>query len=318
VATDLSVFAVAVSKQGKLFANIPGSRVERYPLGTKNVSAEINMEGALKMRLGRSVPDNVSLHLTCEGGIIADIGSSTGGQAIKVRYHSSVVTEYQGVQDTNDVAVSENVTGNKEAFTSGDSVQNVGGGKQTTVNGAYGVQADRFALNATSGLSQNIGQMDFLCSGKSQYQYALAVLETIVLGGKISTILAGGLVENLAAGARAINVLGGAMATTVAAGAYAVTAGAGAISLTAGLAIAQTAGVGITLTAGAAIAMTAGLAINLTSPVAIILTSLQVLLGGPPAVFGVCRGLPMMPPGTPSLDWVTGLPLMGAALIRSV
>jgi len=44
-----SQFAVSVSKQGKVFLNIPGSKVERYPSGSKNVSMEANLDGALKM-----------------------------------------------------------------------------------------------------------------------------------------------------------------------------------------------------------------------------------------------------------------------------
>jgi len=321
-ATDNSVFAVAVSKQGKLFVNIPGSRVERYPSGTKNVSAEVNMDGALKMRCGAATPDGIALHLTLEGGAVFDFRGGAAGKGLEFRSHSSMNFSTVGPQDTESdgFAWTEDHQGNKYVATSGDIVQNVGGGKATTVNGSYAIMSDRWNLNAHSGASQNVGQMDFMCSGKSQYQYALAVLETIVLGGKVSTILAGGLIENLLAGARSIVVAAGAMSTAVAAGGYAVTVGAGGITMTAGAgAVAITAGAGaVAITGGLAVAITAGLAINLTSPVAVILTSLQVLVGGPAAVLGVARGAPIMPPGTPSLCWITALPLMGSATFRSL
>lgn len=315
----ISAFAMAVSKQGKLFVNIPGSRVEKYPSGAKNVSAEVNMDGALKMRLGASTPDNISLYLSMEGGAVFDFRGGASGAGLTFKTHSSYVVEAQGVPDNNNVAYSESLQGNREAFTSADSTENVLGAKITTVNGGYSIGADRFSVQAQSGFGLNAGGIDVLSSGKSQYQYAQQVLETIVTGGKVSTILAGGLIENLVVGARAINVLGGAMTTNIPAGAYSVTVGSGAISLaTAAGALSLSAAAGaVSITAGLAVAITAGLAMNLTAPTLIALTSAQVLVGAPVAPLGVCRGAPMMPPGSPSLDWITGLPLQGAALFRS-
>jgi hypothetical protein len=315
-----SVFAVAISKQGKLFLNVPGSKVEKYSSGTKNVSAEINMEGALKMRLGAATPDSISLHLTLEGGMVFDLRGSSSGAGFRFRTHSSYILEAQGVPDNNNIAYSEALQGNKESYTSADNIQRVDGGKVTTVNGGYRILADRFSVNAQSGMAVNAGGFDFLSSGKSQYQYALQVLETIVLGGKVSTILAGGLVETLVAGARSISVLGGAMTTNIPAGAYTVTVGTGAISITTAagaLSLAAAAGA-LSLSAGLAMTMTAGFAMNLTAPIAITLTSAQVLVGSPAAALGVCRGLPMLPPGAPSLDWITGLALQGSATFRSL
>jgi len=319
-AETISAFAAAVSKQGKLFVNIPGSRVEKYSSGVKNVSAEINMDGALKMRLGAAKPDNIALHLTLEGGAIFDFRGGASGAGLTFRTHSSYVIEAQGVQDTNNVAYSENLQGNREVFSSGDSIENVAGGKATTVNGGYKVLADRFSVNAQSGLGLNAGGIDVLSSGKSQYNYALQVLETIVTGGKISTILAGGLTETVVVGARAINVLGGAMTTNISAGAYSVTVGSGAISIsTAAGAMALSAAAGaVSITAGLAMSLTAGAAMTFTAPVSITLVTPQVLIGSPAAVLGVCRGLASLPPGSPSLDYITGLPLQGAALVRSL
>lgn len=315
-------FAVSVSKQGKLFVNLPGSKVERYSTGdTKNVSAEINADGGVKVRLGASKPDNVSLHITMDGGIVADFGSAVSGQAIKVRYHSSYAAEYVGVPDSNDVAYSANVTGNKEEFVSSDSIENVAGQKATTVNGGYAINTDNISVNSQNGYSGNYGGLNVMISGKSQTNYALQVMETIALGGRITTCLAGAMIQNVLAGAVTYNTLAGATLFNNPAGAYTVNVGAGGIVMSAASgAIAMTAGAGaVSMTAGAgAVAITAGLAVSITSPVLISLISTQILLGGPPAVLGVCRGAPMMPPGSPSLDWITGLPLMGGAMVRSI
>jgi len=315
-----SVFAAAVSKQGKLFLNIPGSRVEKYASGTKNVSAEINMEGALKMQLGAATPDNIALHLTLEGGAVFDFRGAASGAGLQFRTHSSYVIEAQGVQDNNNVAYSENLQGNREAFAAGDSIENVAGAKATTVNGGYGVLADRFSVNAQSGMGVNAGGYDVLVSGKTQYHYALQVLETIVLGGRVTTVLAGGVTETLTVGAKTTTVASGAMTTNVPAGAYSVAVGSGAISISTAsgaLSLAAAAGA-ISVSAGLALSLTAGAAMTLTAPAAITLTSAQILLGAPVAPLGVSRGTPMLPPGSPSLDWITGLPLMGCATIRSV
>jgi hypothetical protein len=316
----ISAFAAAVSKQGKLFVNIPGSRVENYPSGTKNVSAEINMEGALKMRLGAAKPDNIALHLTLDGGAIFDFRGGSSGAGLKFRTHSSYVIEAQGVPDNNNVAYSEQLQGNRESFTSADSTEGVNGAKITNVSGGYSILADRLSINSPSGFALNTGSIDVLSSGKSQFQYAQAVTETIVTGGKTSTILSGGLTETAVVGDRTINVLGGSMSTTVAAGSYTVSVGTGSVSISTALgSMTLSSGAGsVTVTAGLAVSVNAGTTMNLTAPTSITLTSAQVMVGGAGASLGVCRGSPMMPPGSPSLDWITGLPLAGSATFRSL
>lgn len=312
---NANYFACSISKQGKVFLNIPGSSVERYPDGTKNVSAEVNMLGALKAFIGAASPSNTSINLTCEGGITANIGSNSDGRALDLTYHSSVQTNYQGTPDGDNVAFSENVSGARQAYCSGISTENVGGQKTTTVNGGYQVFADRMNLNCNSGYSMSVSDFSGTIGGKTQFNYALAVIENIVAGGKISTVLAGALVTTVAAGAILTTAGAGAIVDTAGA-AYTMTAGAAA-SFTAGGAISQTAAGAISQTAGAAVAITAAAAFTATGGAAASLIGVQCLLGGPAAVLGISRGIPMMPPGAPSLDWITGLPLQGCAVSRS-
>lgn len=315
-----NAFVAAVSKQGKFFLNIPGSTVEDYPSGSKKISMEANLEGALKFFIGASNPDRISLHGTLEGGVHLDIGRDAAGNAVTVRYHSATKTIYEGNPNQDDVTTSIEVRGVKQSNISGAEQKIIEGSKQTVVSGQYQVQSDRFSVNAFSGASINAGEWNQLISGKAQLQYALQVLETIALGGKVSTILAGGLTQTVLAGAISYSALAGAMTFNAPAGAYTVNVGTGAISITTGAgAVALTTGAGaMSLTAGAgALTLTAGLAMNLAASTAISMVAPQILLGGPAAVLGIVRGLPALPPGAPSLDYITGLPLQGSALNRS-
>lgn len=315
----ITEYAYSVSKQGKVFLNIPGSVVERYPSGSKNVSAEVNLEGALKAFIGAETKRNASIILSLVGGIIANIGHLDNGKAFEVTSNSSVDFTCAGTNDEDNMAYRANIQGNESKVVTGDSIQNTLGAISHTANGGYSVRADAINHSASNGLNANYGGISVLSSAKSQYQYAQSVLETIVTQGKISTILAGALVDTVAAGARTYNTLAGATLWNSPAGAYSITVGAGAYTVTVGGgAIAMTAGAAVSITAAAVVAITAGAAMNLTAAAAISLVTPQVLLGGPGAILGISRGLPIMPPGMPSLDWLTALPLMGAAMNRSL
>lgn len=314
-------FVAAVSKQGKLFLNVPASRVEDYPSGSKRISAELNLEGALKAFIGASAPDRISAHITLEGGLHLDIGRDAKGNAITTRYHSATKTIYEGNPNEDDVASSLEVRGVKESAISGAERKTIEGSKQTVVSGMCQLQADRYNVNALSGASFNLGEMNQLVSGRTQLNYALQVLENIVAGGKISTILAGGLVQNVVAGAMTYNVSAGATAFNNPAGAFSVNVGTGAMSFTtgAGAVTLSTASGAMSLGAAAgAISLTAGLALNLSSGVAASIVAPQILLGGPAAVLGICRGVPSLPAGAPTLDPITGSPLLGSAVNRSL
>lgn len=315
-----NTFGCAVSKQGKLFLNVPGSSSESY--AAKNVSAEVNMEGALKMFLGAMTPDRYSLHLTCEGGVYLDIGSNSHGDCITTNFRGAMKNIYRGGSNSvDDVAHSVDVQGNTETHVGGTDLQVVKGSYQKTVDGAYTIKASSVNLNGLNGFNGQFGAWNTTISGKTQNYYAQLYQETVVTGGKICTILLGGHLETIVAGAKTTTVTAGAIAVNCPAGAYAVTVGTGAISLTTAVgAVSVSTGLGaLSMTAGGGvIAITAGLGVMITATTVISLLSPQILLGGPPAVFGVARGTPMHPPGSPSLDWVTGLPLQGAALVRSV
>jgi ABC-type Na+ efflux pump permease subunit len=170
-------------------------------------------------------------------------------------------------------------------------------------------------------MSVNTGEWNSMVAGKSQYRYALQVLEDIALGGKILTILAGGFTQSVVAGATSFSTLAGATTFNNPAGAFTVTVGTGALGMTvaAGAVTLSTAAGAMSLSAAAgAMSLTAGLALNLTSAVAVNVVAPQILLGGPAAVLGIVRGVPSLPPGAPTLDYITNIPLLGSATVRSL
>ncbi len=311
--------ALAISKQGKAFLSLPGSRVENQ--NTRNISLEALLEGAMKVRIGASKPDNISVHLTLDGGLHADIGSDSEGRALTLSFHSSVAQTYRGTPDSNDVALDTTLQGDEIRQLSGSTTESVGGSKTTQVNGRLQQEADRIVQLAFGGFSGQYGEENKTVAGKSQYNHALAVLENIASGGKVTTILLGGRAETVAAGAKVTNVGGGAMSINVAAGAYSVAVGTGAVSITTGagaVAVSTALGAVAVSAAAGAVAITAGLAMNLSAAIAVSILSPQILLGGPLAILGVCRGTPTLPPGSPTLDFITSIPLQGSALVRSI
>lgn len=313
-------FAVAVSKQGKFFANIPGSRVENYATTReKNVSAEINCGGGIKVRLGATSPSNTSVHLVADGGIRAKFGHFASGESVHVSYGSSTESVWEGNPDDDGFVRRESINGNMGMVCQGNYINTVNGSESCIVSGLKTEQVDRKVVNAINGHALNCGEDNKMVSGKSQYHHAMAVLETIVTGGKSSTVLAGGLLQNIAAGAYSTTVLGGVTTFNCAGGAFNVAVGVGGIAMSAaaGAVTLNAAAGAVSVAAGAgAVSIAASLAVNLAAAVAVSAVAPQILLGGPAAVYGVSRGYPMTP--GPSLDWTTGNPLQGGVIVRSI
>lgn len=315
-------FAFAVSKQGKVFLNVPGSKVERYPSGSKNVSVESNFEGAIKAFIGAETVYGASLLIDLVGGIKGRIGHNANGKAIDVEYGSLVKQTFTGSpadDEGNGIALDTTVQGNENKTVTGDTIINAYGAITHTSNGGYTVMADAVSLSGQGGYTGTFGGLSQTVTDRSTYNYALQVTKNVLAGGEINTILAGGLVDTVAAGARSYTTGAGATTFNNPAGAFAINVGAGAYSVAVGGgAITMTASAAVSLTAGAVMSLTASGPITLTSAALVAITAPLISLGGPLAVFGVCRGGPIQPPGSPSLDWITGLPLQGCATVLSM
>lgn len=315
-------FVAAVTKEGKAYLNIPASSVENYSGNASNVSAEVNLAGALKAHFGASTPDRISAHITMEGGLHLDVGRDSQGNVITTNFRGAVRQSYTGNPNEGDAALEVEVKGVDKKTVSGAVQRFIQGSRQSIVSGIDQTQCDRRNVNAFGGYSLNTNELNRMVSGKTQLNHALVVLENIAAGGKVSTILAGGKVTTIAAGAMSYTVLGGATTFANAAGAFNIVVGTGAINATtaAGAISLSTAAGAISLAAGAgAVTVTAGLAVNITAATVIAALAPYISLGGGgvPGTFGVCRGAPLLPVGVPTLDPITGLPLPGSALVLS-
>lgn len=314
-------FACAVTKQGKLYLNLPKSTVDNYASsGTNNVSAEMMLDGALKAYIGASTPDRVSAHLTLQGGLHLDVGPDVDGNAITILRRGGIKYRVDAVPNANNLAEETEIRGGR-AMTCGFEVKNIAGQQTTQVNGASKLLCDRSSIEAHSGYTLNAGELNQLIAGKTQLNYALAVLENIIAGGKISTILAGGNLQTCTAGPVTHTAAAGPMAFNVAAGPYAVNVGTGAVGINTGagpVSMATGGGAVSIAAAGGAVAMTSGAAMTLTAAAVCSIAAPVTAIGGPAAVLGVTRGIPTLPAGTPSLCPVSGGPLPGAATVYSV
>ena len=314
---DDNPFAVAVQKQGKLLVNIPRPATEFYSDAVQGISADLNVLGAIKMFVGRASPTNTSIFAKIEGGIKAEIGvNSDTGNSIDVIYNGPVRAQFVGPGDADGNGAVIDVSGNYQMTVSGDYISSTGGSINQTASGAFVSQADKIVQTAINGFTLNSAGYQKTVMGLSTLTYAMLKTEVIAAGGELKTIVAGPSVETLTAGAKTITVASGPIAIT--AGAAITTSAGAALSMTAGGAFTASAGASASITAGAAISMTAGVAMTMTAPAGIMLTSVNVQLGGPPGVLGVVRGAPALPPGAPSLDSLTGLPLLGGAAVRSI
>jgi hypothetical protein len=310
-------FSVAVQKQGKLLVQIPKPSNEFYNDNVKGISADLNVLGAIKLYAGASTPTATSMYAKFEGGIKAEIGrNSDTGNSIDVTYLGPVNAQFVGAADENGNGAVTQIAGGFALSSTGDHKHDVGGSVFVTANGAMTHQADKIIHTAPSGYTLSSGGFQQTNMGLTMLTYAMLKTENIAAGGEVKTIAAGSALEAIAAGAKTVTVGAGPISMTAGA-AMTQTAGA-AMSQTAGGALTTSAGGAISQTAGAAFTMTAGAVMTQTAPAGIILNSVNIQFGGPAAVLGVVRATPAMPPGAPTLDYITGLPLLGSAMVRSV
>jgi hypothetical protein len=282
---------------------------------------EAFLQGGVKAHIGASQPDRLSLNLDLDGGIKLNLGGDKNGNAIDVTYRAGVKHTYAGASNNDQVALSQNVQGTREEATSGDHRQVVQGNKTSHVSGKHMVRADQLSQQAINAFNGNYGSLNMLVSGKTSGQYADAVEEKVVKGGRKLTILAGGLSHTLPTGDFTQDVLTGKTTFACKAGDYKVDVGVGGVTImtkSGAYNLATKLGnMSLEATAGT-VSMKAGLSMTLTAKVSCTIEAAMVNLGKSSASLGVCRGTTALPEGSPTLDPITGAPLLGSALIRSI
>jgi hypothetical protein len=309
-------YAHAVSKQGKVFLNIPGSTIERYPCGAKNVSAEVNLEGALKLFIGAETSRNASVILKMVGGITGEIGHLTNGKAVDVKLGSSIDFECAGTNDEDNMAYRATINGNSSSVTTGEIVVQGQSSISHTASGAYNVRADAINHSGTNGITGNYGGMNLMSTSTAQFHYAQAVLETIVSVGYTRTILVGALTDTILLGPRTYLTGIGAVTWISPLGAYSTLVGAGVYSVTVGLgAIVQSVG-GLMSMNALIMALTSAGPLSLTSASIITIAAPTVMIG-PGPLHGVVRGKPLLPPNLPSRCPASGEVIPGSLAVLS-
>lgn len=319
-AIDSNEFSFAVQKQGKAILNIPGSSVENYASGAKNISLEANLGGALKAHLGASTPDRISAHVTAEGGIHLDVGRDSAGNAITVTLRGGVKTIFEGSANGDDVATSTEVSGVKETNVRGAENKTIEGNKNTIVSGQYMIKSDRAVLNSHSGFTGNYGESNVTVNGASQWNYAKKVTTTVSQEGTEENIKQGDRKLKMDAGSDERELQAGNWKAKLTSGDFDVAVTTGAIKLetkSGQVTLSTSSGSMSIKSSGGNLDLQTSLSMSLQASVQMTLTAPMLMLGGSSASLGVCRGSPALPQGSPTLDPITGSPLQGSSSVFS-
>jgi hypothetical protein len=299
---DAVEYVFAVTKEGRVFWNVPAARGSMQ-------SVDVNTIGGVKAFLGAN-SDRVSLNLRTLGGVKLDLGSfkddSSDGEdsvSVDVTYRGKVKTTYAGLQGRETV-----ISGTEYVSVGGSHVISAGSGQVIMCGGVSALEAEGARRNIGTGgyVLRSLGSYDITCLDKASESFARLRITTTYTGCTKMTV----------AGVDSTTVVAGTHSTTVVAGAYAVTVGAGTLTMTAGGAVSVTSGGATAITSGGAITMNATGAISsLAAGVNMMASGSMALVQAPMVKIGmsvvgnVVTGV--MGPPIPSLDYITGIPLMG-------
>lgn len=297
---DAKQYTFGVTKEGRVFLNVPASRQERQ-------SMDVATAGGVKAFLGPNA-DRVSLNLKTQGGIKLDIGAfkdttsdENDSVSIDVTLRGKIKTNYVGLQGRETI-----VSGTDYKSIGGSHVANVGGSDVVVCGGVSALEAEGRRVNVGTGgyALRSLGSHDVTCLDKASESFAKLRLITNYLGSQ-KLVVAG--VDNTL-------ILVGGHNTTVVSGTYAVTVGAGNLSLTSGVNATVASGANLSMAAGGAVSSAAGGShttiaggINtMAGSVAVI--AAPVVKIGMSVVGNMVAGVPGPP--VPHRDYVTGIPLL--------
>lgn len=311
--TTSNQFVFGITKEGRVYLHVP--KTKTGTVQDRGKSMDVNMLGLLKAVLGADENTGRSIDLRTMGGIRAEIGSfqdhSSGTPeqvSIELVLHGKIRTTYAGTQGR------EQMVGGSDVKTvSGSTVDVVGGNVVRNVGGAEAVEASSITHNVGFGgyKLKSAGDVNQTYLGKTtelygqlrQSTFALSDTKTMVAGVDSQTVLAGGITRTVAAGSGiSDSVVAGNMLSSVGAGNMGMTVGAGNLTASVGAGnLALSAGAGTaSVTGGVSASLSSGVIASVAAPVVKLgLSSVGVVVAGLPG-----------PPG-PTLDYVTGLPLLG-------
>jgi hypothetical protein len=306
-------YAFGISKEGRVFLHVPKSVTGKSPQ-EKGKSVDASFAGLVKTVIGKDDNTGYSLDCRTKGGVKLDIGTNQGPDSevseqvsVDLTLRGKIRTTYLGRGGRETI-----LTGSDFRSTTGSSMDLIDGNCIRQVGGEEAVEAFSVSHNAGAGgyKFKCGGDAGYTVLGKTMETYAqlrqstfalsdtkimlAGVDSTTVFTGAISrTVIAGTIADTITTGAYALNVATGNISMAVATGNIVASVGTGNLVLTAG---------------GGNIALTAGIATVITSTATVAITS-PATKTGVAAVGGTVAGAPG--PGSPHIDYITGLPILG-------
>lgn len=308
-------------KEGHVFFSVPASTSKSSNLGAGR-SVEGELKGSAKLVLGGNRRDNESLDLRTQGGLTWNLGTlNRTKRSLDVQAAGGLNFEVRQ-SDANGDGARFVITGNYQlAVDGGIGVIAANGDHLEETSGKREIKAESMAVQVGSGdYNENVlSNKNVTIQGELTSSYGEGTTTTIVSGGESTDILFGNSTLTFAAPAQrnivfqsagthsitavgALNIERSAMGTgtysfQAPTGSYSVNLGAGSISLNAGAG-------NVNISPGA---------VRLAAP-AISLTG-SVALGTAQAPNAVVGGVPGP---SPHIDFVTGLPLTGNPIVRTL
>jgi hypothetical protein len=318
---DLGELFYAHDKEGHVFFSVPASTSKGSNLGAGR-SVEGELKGSAKLVMGANRRDNESLDLRTQGGLKWNLGTlNRTKRSLDVQAEGGLSFEVRR-SDANGDGARFIISGNYQlAVDGGIGIIASNGDHLEETSGKREIKAESMAIQVGSGdLNQNVlSNVNVSVQGEQTSSFGQGTSTTIVSGGESTDILLGNSdltfsapaqrnITFQSAGTHRISATGaltversatgtGTYSFNAPTGSYTVGLGAGSISLNAGAG-------NVNITPGAV--RVAAPAISLTGSVA---------LGNAQAVNAVVGGVPGP---SPHIDFVTGLPLTGNPIVRTL
>lgn len=315
-------------KEGHVFFSIPRSTSKASNLGAGR-SVEGNMEGSTKLTMGANQEDNESLDVQADGGFKWNLGTiNSSRRSLDVTGDGGIAIEAKG-SDADGFAFNGKFAGHYGLAIRGDKGESIGGTYTQEVAGKKEMTAESvnqsigtgsFTRTVMSGqeeqinghVSKQIGSGESTTIVKPKTGQINAQKTDIKLGNRKTSFLAPAIdrTQFTTVGTSITQATGplthskqsatfGSFSTQAPTGVYSVSLGVGSISMNVG---------------AGAITLTSGVTIAMQSPIVSISGSvgLGAGAGAPNAVVGGVPG------PSPHIDKITGQPLMGNPLVRTV
>lgn len=313
--TSSNEYSFAVTKEGRVYLNIPSS-ITGAPEEVGR-SLDANISGLVKAVIGADPNfDSTSLDLVTKGGINLDVGANSGGVSLNIILRGRIKKVYTSEGDGSVPVLDDQINGSASRTVTGTAFESVSASKSTYVGGTHNVSAFGKLNNIGPGGYTNqvagdftnnvLGSESKTVALDSKHTYLVGQTVLIPIGLHSSTALAGGFARTVVSGTGITDtVTAGAYTTTVTSGTYTATVASGTMAL-------SVASGPISIAATAGPISIASLTNTITGSTSNVFSAPTTKIGS--VVTGVAvAGVPG--PGGPHLDYITGLPLLGIPTI---